>query len=122
MYKNPSLVKSLAAAFKGFRDVILHERSFRKMLIAGVLALVLMIYFPTTRVEKLILLTMIFAVLTLELINSVIERIMDFVHLDHHEKVGEIKDMMAAVVLMVSIAAAVIGAIVFWPYFAVYFA
>ena len=108
--------KSLRAAWKGFKDVMVHEHTFRKMMLAAVLVVGLMFYFPTTRNEKAILLIMVFAVLTLELINSVIERIMDFIHMEHHAKVGEIKDLMAAIVLMVSLAAASVGLVIFWPY------
>ena len=39
-----------------------------------------MFYFPTSRVEKAILATVIFAVLTLEMVNIVIERLLDFIH------------------------------------------
>src|SRR3989344_3684482 len=115
---NTKMWRSLRAAWNGFKDVMVHEYTFRKMTVAAILVIILMFYFPTTRNEKAILLIMVFAVLTLELINSVIERIMDFIHMEHHEKVGEIKDLMAAIVLTVSVAAASVGLVIFWPYFA----
>ena len=114
--KNRSTWRSFAAAFRGFKDVLVHERTFRKMFIMALVVTALMFYFPTARNEKVLLFIMIFAVLTLELINSVIERIMDFIHLEHHTEVGNIKDLMASVVLVVSVAAATIGGVVFWPY------
>lgn len=75
-----------------------------------------MFYFPTSRAEKAILSTAIFAVLTLEMVNIVIERLLDFIHPGHHEEVRIIKDLIAAIVLIASFGAAIIGLIVFWPY------
>lgn len=108
--------RSFRAAWNGFKDVMVHEHTFQKMVIAAVGVTALMFIFPTTRNEKAILLLMVFAVLTLELINSVIERIMDFIHIEQHEKVREIKDLMAAIVLTVSAAAVSVGLVIFWPY------
>jgi len=114
--KNGTLFKSFKAAWKGFKDVLVFENTFRKMLLIATVVIALMFYFQTTTKDTALLLIMIFAVLTLELINSVVERIMDFIHIEGHEKVGEIKDLMAAIVLLVSISALIIGGIIFWPY------
>jgi len=58
----------------------------------------------------------IFAVLVLELINSTVERIMDFLGPDQDEKVRIIKDLMAAIVLLAGLAAIIVGIIIFYPY------
>ena len=109
--------KSLIYAFNGLKDVLIRENNFKIMLIVAVATLFAMFYFPTEHLEKAILLVMIFVVLILELINTVIERIMDFIHSGHHEQVRNIKDLMAAIVLIVSIGAAVIGLFILSPYF-----
>ena len=109
--------KSLVYAFNGLRDVLLRENNFKIMLVVATATLFAMFYFPTEHLEKAILLVMIFVVLILELINSVIERIMDFVHPGHHDEVRNIKDLMAAIVLIVTIGATIIGLFVLWPYF-----
>jgi diacylglycerol kinase len=75
-----------------------------------------MLYFPTSRTEKAVVVTAIFAVLTLELVNSVIERLLDFFHPGYSNEVRIIKDLMAAIVLLTGIGAAVISLIVFWPH------
>lgn len=108
--------RSIKAALNGFSHVLIFELNFKIMVVAAFAVVALMLYFPTTRSEKAILLVMIFAVLILELINSVIERIIDFMHIGHHEKIREIKDLMASIVLVVSVAAASIGLLIFWPY------
>lgn len=106
----------MRAAFNGFKDVLLFENTFKVMLVLAIMVIAAMFYFDVSRTEKAILLVMIFAVLVLELVNSVIERIMDFVYIGHHDQVKEVKDLMASIVLVVSFAAASIGLLIFWPY------
>ena len=50
------------------------------------------------------------------MVNIVIERLLDFLHPAHHEEVRVIKDLMAAIVLIASFGAAIIGLMIFWPY------
>lgn len=111
--------RSLKAAWNGFRDVMVFEHVFRTMVVIAALIVAAMFYFPTTQTEKAIILVMIFAVLLIELVNSVVERIMDFIHPGEHEKVREIKDLMASISLVTALGAAVIGLMIFWPYLAV---
>lgn len=108
--------KSLKAARNGIVETLIHERNFKIMLAMTLIIVVAMFYFPTLRIEKAILATVIFAVLTLEMVNIVIERILDFVHPGHHEEVRIIKDLIAAIVLIASFGAAIIGVIIFWQY------
>lgn len=106
----------LKAAFNGFRETIVFERSFKIMIVVALLVIAAMFYFPTSRLEKIVLLFAIFSVLILELINTTIERIMDIVTSDHDERVRIVKDLMAAIVLLASFGSAVIGILIFWPY------
>ena len=108
--------RSIKSALSGFRHVLVFELSFKIMCVIALAVVGAMLYFPTSRTEKAILLVMIFSVLVLELVNSVIERVIDFVHIGHHDKIREIKDLMASIVLVVSLAAASIGILIFWPY------
>ncbi len=75
-----------------------------------------MLFLDTSRQENVALLTMIFAVLALELMNTAIERFLDFLNPEHDERVKAIKDTLSAIVLVVASGAAVIGAIIFLPH------
>lgn len=110
------IIRSFRAATRGFWQVLTNEPAFKWMVFAAVLVVAGMIFFRTSRAENIALLTMIFAVLGLELINSVFERFLDFLKPSHDERVRIIKDVMAAIVLLVSLGAVVIGLIIFWPY------
>ncbi len=104
------------AAFSGFRETVIFEKSFKIMLVITALVAAAMFYFPTSRLEKIILLLTIFAVLILELINTTVERIMDVIVPEHDNRVRIIKDLMAAIVLLASCGAALVGILVFLPY------
>lgn len=108
--------ESFKAAFNGLKETLISERSFKIMLAAALLVIGAMFYFPTSRIEKVALLLMIFSVLILELVNSVIERLLDFLHPLPDSQIKIIKDLMAAIVLVVSVGAAIIGLVIFLPY------
>ena len=54
-------------------------------------------------------------VIALELLNSAIENIADFVSPEKHETIKKIKDLAAGAVLVGAIASAIVGMIVFLP-------
>ncbi len=114
--KNKKLSNGFKAAFEGFRETLVHERAFKVMLVVALLVVAAMFYFPTSRLEKVVLLAAVFAVLVLELLNSVVERVMNFLSPEHNEQARLVKDLMAAIVLLASIGAAIIGIIIFLPY------
>ncbi len=116
MKKNRRLSDGFRAALEGFRETLVFERVFRVMLIITLIVIGAMLYLPTSRLEKVVLLAAVFAVLVLELINSVVERVMDFLSPEYSEQARIVKDLMAAIVLLASIGAIVIGIIIFLPH------
>lgn len=109
------LAKSFRYALHGVRVVFASEQSFRLQCLAASAALVLGIVLNVSRLEFVLLVILSGGVLTLELVNSVFERIADGLKPRLHPVVADIKDIMAASVLIASLAAAVIGAIIFVP-------
>jgi len=110
------LKRSFIAAINGLKNTLVKERNFKIMFVIAILVIIAMFYFPTSRIEKVALLIMIFSVLVLELINSVIERLLDFSQPLPNDQVKIIKDLTAAIVLIVSVGAAIIGLVIFLPY------
>jgi diacylglycerol kinase len=53
-------------------------------------------------------------VLVLELLNTSIEHLVDLVKPRLNEYVKEVKDVMAGAVLLASVFAVIIGAVIFW--------
>ena len=114
---NKNIFLSFRTAWNGIWTVLVQEPAFKYMMAAALLVIAVMLYFPTSRTEKAVLLVMIFSVLGLEVINSVMERFLDFLQPNHDSRVKVIKDLLAAFVLFVSLGAAIIGILIFWPYF-----
>jgi len=114
--KNGNISSSFKTAWKGIWTVLIHEPAFKYIMTVALLVIGAMLYLPTSRDEKAVLLVMIFSVLILELINSAMERFLDFLQPADDPRVRIIKDLLAAIVLVVSLAAIVIGVLVFWPH------
>ena len=114
--KHKNIFLSFRTAWKGLGTVLIQEPSFKYMLIVALIIIGAMLYFPTSRTEKAVLLAMIFSVLILELINSVMERFLDFLQPAADPRVRKIKDLLAAVVLLISLGAVIIGFLIFWPH------
>jgi len=108
--------KSFCHALRGLWTVLGTEQSFRLQVSV---ALVVVIGAWELRVSAwawVVLLLLIGAVLALELLNSVFERIVDTFRPRLHPAIKDMKDIMAGIVLLVSFLAAIIGGIIFWPY------
>ena len=115
MFNLKELKISFQVAFKGIRMAIKEEQTFTIQLFIGALILILMYWLPLNNIERAILILAIILVLSLELINSQIERTLDVLHPDFHPKVGRIKDMAAGAVLIVSIGSIFIGILILLP-------
>jgi len=115
MFNLKELKISFQVAFKGIRIAIKEEQTFTIQLFIGALILILMYWLPLNNIERAILILAIILVLSLELINSQIERTLDVLYPDFHPKVGRIKDMAAGAVLIVSIGSIFIGILILLP-------
>lgn len=113
---NNNIFQSFGVAWRGIGEVLVKEPAFKYFALVATLVIFAMFYFPTSRTEKGVLLTMIFAVLTLELINSALERFLDFLKPQPDERVRIIKDLLAAIVLVAALGAAAIAILIFWPH------
>lgn len=116
MFSIKRLIRSFRYALRGVAHVFREEQSFRVQVVAGLAVLVMALYFNVRTWEAVALLLVIIVVLVLELINSVFERVVDVLKPRMHPYVETIKDIMAAVVLISSIGAVLIGILILGPY------
>ena len=110
------VVKSFIYAWRGLAKAVREEQNLKIQLLSALIVFVLAWYFKIRQWEWVVIILIINLVILMELANSAIERITDVLKPRINGYVKEIKDIMAAAVLVASIAAAVIGALVFWPY------
>lgn len=113
-----SIRSSFRYALKGLRYVFQHEQSFRIQLVATIVVLGLVVALDVSRRDTVLLFLVIGLVLTLEILNSAVEVIVDLLKPRMHPYAQVIKDLMAAAVLLASFVALLIGVFVFVPYFA----
>lgn len=74
------------------------------------------ILLPLRNWEIILVVLLIMLVLIMELLNTAVERVMDLLKPRLHQYVLLIKDVMAGAVLLTSLAALVIGSIIFIPH------
>jgi diacylglycerol kinase len=108
--------KSFTHAFRGLKYALKNEKNFQNEIIVAVLAVSAMFYYRISRLEVIVVMTMIMAVLIMEMLNTIVERIIDILKPGIHPYARLIKDLMAASVLLTSIMALMIGLVIFTPY------
>lgn len=108
-------------AIKGAWLLLCREASIQVQFIIAILVSIAGIYFEITKTEWLFQFGAIGLVMAAEGLNSAIEALADFVHPDFHSKIGHIKDVAAGGVFFAALFAAVIGFIIYIPYFKVLF-
>lgn len=116
MIRISRLFKSFTYAFRGLYKVMREEQNLAIQSIFAAWVVVLGLYFKVQVLEWCILIISILLVILMEVANSAVERITDIFKPRIHEYVKEIKDIMAAAVMLASISSVVIGLIIFVPY------
>ncbi|MEI3606845.1 diacylglycerol kinase family protein [Pseudogracilibacillus sp. SE30717A] len=102
-------------ALNGLKEAFLRERNFRIHLYIALIIVIISFYFKLSNIEWMFIISMISLVLLSELINSLIERLIDYLKPEIHPQAKIIKDISAAVVLISAITSVVIGFIIFIP-------
>jgi diacylglycerol kinase (ATP) len=102
-------VSGLVYAFKIGHALWLQSLAAGLIILAG-------LYFHISASDWRWIVLCITLVWTAEIMNTAIELVCDALHPDHHPVIGHAKDAAAGAVLMAAIGAAIIGALVFWPY------
>lgn len=108
-------------SFKHARDGIWYsiatQPNFRIHLLAAFMVIFSAWHFDVTRTEWIMLLFAIALVLVAEMLNTAIESATDILILEFNKHVKISKDVAAGMVLVAAIFSAIIGLIIFLPYF-----
>jgi diacylglycerol kinase len=108
-------------AFEGLFLVFKRDKNVKFHFLIFLLTIFFSFFFNISKIEFIIVLICSGIVITLEIINSVIEKISDYVQKEFDLKIKEIKDMSASFVLVFSIFTFVIGLVIFLPKVIKYF-
>jgi len=108
-------VKSFSYAFAGLITFFKEEHNALIHLLATIIVACLVFILPVSQMEIIILIIVISMVWITELINTAIEKIIDFISTEQDARIKKIKDLTAAAVLVAAITAFVTGCIIFIP-------
>ncbi|WP_018658832.1 diacylglycerol kinase family protein [Allofustis seminis] len=114
-FQNKTFLASFRYAFSGIRTAFSEERNMKSHILSSFLAICLGIYYSLSLYEWLLILIVIHLVIAMEIINTALENVVDFVSLEYNKDAKKIKDMSAAAVLIISFLAAIVGAAIFLP-------
>jgi diacylglycerol kinase (ATP) len=108
-------LKSVGYAFKGMLILIKTEASIKIQVVIAIVVTIAGFYYDISNTEWIVQIAMIGLVMSIEGVNTAIEYIADFIHPDHHPKIGLIKDIAAGAVFIASVVAVIIAAIIYFP-------
>lgn len=110
-------LKSMIFAFKGAIKLITTEHSVMAQFSLGILLTIAGFYFQISREEWIFQIFAIGLVLSIEGLNTAVEKIADFIHPEYHERIGFIKDIAAGAVFFAAMTAIAVGLIIYVPKF-----
>lgn len=119
MEKSTSFLKfrltSFSHAYDGLKIAFSEEANFRIHIVFSVLSIASGYFFRISTHEWMAVILSIGLVLSLEIINTAIENVADFIHPEKHTQIKRIKDLSAGAVLVGAVTALIIGLFIFIP-------
>ncbi len=113
-------VKKQAMSFRHALNGLIHfVKTEPKALVhlgVDLFAIILGFYFGISTTEWALLVISMGALLGMELLNTSVEELCDFLHPNIHPSIKVVKDVSSAAVLAIAIATAIVALIIFIPY------
>lgn len=110
------LKQSFFDAARGFGYTFRSEQNFRIQMAVAILVGGGAFVLGLKRWEIILVFLLILMVLSMELLNTVVEKFSDLLMPRMHQQILVVKDVMAAAVLATALGAGIIGGFIFWPY------
>jgi len=108
------LLKSIFNAFQGIKYAF-SQQNFFLMLLMAIGTLIFSFWLRISYFEWLVMIFLIGFILSLEMLNTVLERTLDFLEPYISDKVKVIKDLIAGAVFIACLTAIILGFIIFLP-------
>lgn len=110
-------LKSVGFAVKGAFKLITTEHSVMVQTSLAVIMIIAGFYFEISREEWMMQILAFGLVLSIESLNTAVEKIADFIHPEFHDRIGFIKDIAAGAVMFAALAAVAVGLLIYVPKF-----
>ena len=109
------LIKSICYAFSGIRYCFQSEQNFRIHTVLAVVALLFSMLFDISAFEWIAVCFCIAFVISMEMLNTAIEKLCDVIHKEVHPGIKKIKDIAAGAVLVAALFSLITGVVIFLP-------
>ena len=113
--KKDKLYKSFGYAFEGIITTMTHERNMQIHCGVAILVIIFGIILKISLLEWAFCVLLFALVISLELVNTAVETVVDLVTEDKQPLAKKAKDAAAGAVLVSAINAAIIGGVIFFP-------
>lgn len=108
-------IKGGGYAFKGAFLLIKTEASIQVQTGIAIIMTAAGFYFSITPTEWMLQTLAIGLVISIEGLNTAVEKMADFIHPNYNKKIGFIKDIAAGAVFIAAFTAITIGCIIYFP-------
>ena len=114
--RKPPFHKSLLNAINGVIWMLKSERNFQIEIFGLIINLFLIVFLKLNAFDAAIILMISFAVLSLEILNTCVEKICDIIQPEYDQRIKVIKDIAAGSVVLMAIASVFVGILIYWKY------
>jgi diacylglycerol kinase len=112
-----SRFKSFTYAWDGIMQFLKTEHNARIHLVLTIMVIVACFLFKVSTNEAMAIIIVMSLVWITELLNTALEKAMDFISTEKHPQIKWVKDLAAGAVLVAALAAVLVGLFVFIPKF-----
>jgi len=109
------LVRSFAFAIEGIVHSLKYERNIKIHLAVALAVIILGVLYNVSSFEWLLIIFAIGGMISFELMNTAVERVVDLVTSERHPLAKQAKDIAAGAVLIYAVMSVMIGCIIFLP-------
>jgi diacylglycerol kinase len=109
------LIRSFGYAWAGLKSCFQSEANFRIHSVLAIVALLFSIVLNISTMEWIAVCFCIAFVITMEMLNTAIEKLCDVVHKEVHPGIKKVKDIAAGAVLVAAFFSLITGAVIFLP-------
>lgn len=113
--RKQNFLNAVLNAFNGLYIFFKKERNGQIQFVVAVGVIITGFYFQINSIQWLVILLCVAVVISLEIINSALEKLSDMLEPNYNLSIKIIKDMAAAAVLWAALLSVIIGLIIFIP-------
>ncbi len=108
------ILKATQYSWQGLKAAFKFEAAFRQELLMLTLALPFILWIDISAIEKAFLISTVFLLLIVELLNSAIEAVVDRIGSEHHELSGRAKDIASSAIFVTFVMIGVTWPLILW--------